>query len=98
MVWFWDHYLRSPSDGENAYASPVLAAVLSGLPPAVVLTAEYDPLRDEGEDYAMRLKQAGVPTKALRYQGMIHGFFTLPFGGEGRKDVAEALRDAFKSA
>jgi len=95
MMWFWDHYLRNPSDGENAYASPVCAAVLAGLPPAVVLTAEYDPLRDEGEDYGMRLKQAGVPTKVLRYHGMIHGFFTLPFGGEGRKDVAEALRDAF---
>jgi acetyl esterase len=98
MKWFWDHYLRSPADGENAYASPVRAAVLAGLPPAFVLTAEYDPLRDEGEDYGMRLKQAGVPTKVVRYQGMIHGFFTLPFGGEGRRDVAEALREAFRAS
>jgi acetyl esterase len=96
MMWFWDHYLRSPSDGESGYASPVRAAVLAGLPPAMVLTAEYDPLRDEGEDYAMRLKQADVPTKVLRYQGMVHGFFTLPFGGEGRRDAAEAIREAFK--
>jgi acetyl esterase len=89
MIWFWDHYLADPSDGANPYASPYRAADLGGLPPALVVTAEYDPLRDEGENYADRLRQAGVPTEMKRWDGMNHGFFFWP----GVVDRAGAAMD-----
>jgi acetyl esterase len=89
MIWFWDHYLASPSDGANPSASPYRAADLGGLPPALVVTAEYDPLRDEGENYADRLRQAGVPTEMKRWDGMNHGFFFWP----GVVDRAGAAMD-----
>jgi acetyl esterase len=75
MEWFWDHYLASPEDGKNPYASPLQAADLSRLPPAIVITAEFDPLRDEGQAYAKRLKEAGVSVTISHYEGLIHGFF-----------------------
>jgi len=77
MRWFWNHYLARPEDGVNPYASPLRAASLAGLPPAHVITAEYDPLRDEGEALAARLRHAGVPTTQVRYDGMFHGFFSM---------------------
>ena len=61
MRWFWHHYLEKPDQAADPYASPIRAATLSGVAPATVITAEYDPLRDEGEAYAARLSQAGVP-------------------------------------
>lgn len=75
MQWYWDLYLRDESDAANPYASPAAAESLAGLPPALVLTAEYDVLRDEGRQYAKRLQEAGVPTTHLDYAGMTHLFF-----------------------
>lgn len=97
MDWFSNHYLRSEADRKNPMASPLLADNLSNLPPALIITAQYDPLRDEGEAYGQRLKEAGVPVTISRYDGMIHGFFGFPFD-KSKAAVAEAsqaLRAAF---
>ncbi|MBO0711201.1 MAG: alpha/beta hydrolase [Acetobacteraceae bacterium] len=77
MEWFWDHYLALPEDGRNPYASPLHAADLRGLPPAMVVTAGFDPLRDEGRAYAKRLAEAGVAVREAHYGDMIHGFFWM---------------------
>lgn len=91
MKWFWKHYLRDESDGKNPLASPLLAEDLSGLPPAFIMTAEFDPLRDEGEAYAERLRQAGVAVELVRYDGLIHGFYNM-FAAVDR--AREALHDS----
>jgi len=75
--WFRDHYLRSPADAEDWRASPARIERLAGLPPAYVLTAGADPLRDEGEQYARRLEQAGVAVTYRSFPGQFHGFFTM---------------------
>ncbi|HYL77817.1 MAG TPA: alpha/beta hydrolase [Bryobacteraceae bacterium] len=96
MEWFRELYLRSPEDASNPYASPLLAHDLQGLPPALILTAECDPLRDEGEAYAKRLTDAGVAVTCTRYAGMIHPFFSLsgaiPQAFDALDQVAAALR------
>lgn len=81
MKWFWAQYLSGPADAKNPLAAPIVASAadLAGLPPATILTAEYDLPRDEGEAYAGKLRAAGVPVIARRYLGMIHGFASLPF-------------------
>ena len=95
MQWFWDHYAE-PGDRESPLASPLLAADLSGLPPAVVVTAELDPLRDEGTAYAVALAAAGVPVEHIAARGHIHTSLTavdmLPSGAPVRAAIAEALR------
>ena len=77
MIWFWDHYTPDASVRTEPDASPNRAPDLSGLPPAVVLTAEHDPLLHEGEEYARRLADAGVPVRSRRFDGQMHGFFTM---------------------
>jgi len=99
MVWFWNHYLNDVAEAEDPRACPLKASSLSGLPPALVITAEFDPLRDEGEMYAARLGEAACGVELVRYDGMIHGFFNM--GGvleQGRSAIALAaaqLRSAF---
>jgi len=99
MRWFWAHYLARPEQGKEAYASPLLAPSLAGLPPALVLTAEFDPLRDEGEAYAARLRDAGVPVALTRYTGVFHGFFRMTRLLDKAKgaldEVSASLRKAF---
>lgn len=75
LIWFRDHYIRNDEDRYNKYASPLVAEDLSDLPPAIVITAENDVLRDEGMAYAERLKKFGVQVEYACELGMIHGFF-----------------------
>jgi acetyl esterase len=99
MVWFWNHYLADPIDATNPYAAPLKANDLSGLPEAMVITAEYDPLRDEGEAYAERLRASQVPAKYQCYDGMVHGFFAMSAiidkAQNALADASFALRRSF---
>jgi len=99
MAWFRKHYLLGPSDIKDTRASPLLAQDFSGLAPALVMTAGYDPLRDEGDAYADRLKSAGVAVEHIKYPGQIHGFVSMAGvideGREFLERAAKALRQAF---
>ena len=77
MQWNWNHYLPDATTGRDPLASPLLAPDLAGLPPALLITAECDPLCDESEAYGRRLAEAGVPVETRRHDGMLHAFFTL---------------------
>jgi acetyl esterase len=100
MRWFTSHYLKSPEEAEGWRASPLRAKSLAGLPPALVITAGFDPLRDEGAAYAARLSASGVRVDYVCYGGMLHGF--LPMGrlldtaGRATSHVAASLRQALR--
>lgn len=99
MVAFWDQYCPDVTQRDHPYASPLRAGSLAGLPPALVLTGEYDPLRDEGEAYGARLEAEGVATETLRYEGFPHFFIGLsrlaPAGRAGMDKICATLRIAF---
>jgi acetyl esterase len=95
MIWFWDHYLPDAARRTEPDASPLHTTTMEALPPAVVLTAEHDVLRDEGEAYAERLKAAGVDVDFQRHARQTHGFFTLlplPGSEKGFQQVVKAIR------
>lgn len=105
MPWFWNYYLENESQKTEKYVAPLLADDLSGLPPAIVITAEFDPLRDEGEQYAAKLAAAGVAVKSQRFDGVVHEFFGLAgavskakeavdFAAEGLKKVFDGIGEA----
>jgi acetyl esterase len=98
MAWYWDQYVPDPARRSDPDAAPLRAADLSGLPPALIVTAGHDVLRDEAEAYARRLQEAGVPTRLARYPGMIHGFLRrhalFDQGRVALSEVADALRAA----
>lgn len=94
LVWFWNCYLATPADASNPLASPAQAKNLANLPPTSIATAEYDPLRDEAELYADRLRAAGVTVTARRYLGMIHDFMTMPHvTAMARRSIADIGAD-----
>jgi acetyl esterase len=89
MAYFWNHYVRNPSDGMHPYCSPLAAEDHSGLPPALIVSAEFDPLCDDGRNYADKLAAAGVLVKFSLYKGMIHGFLWM----SGVLDQSKAVLD-----
>lgn len=102
MQWFWQQYLSDPAHALDAYACPGKATDLAKLPAAIVLTAGYDPLRDEGDEYARRLEAAGTATVHRRWDGMIHGFFAMTAMLTAARDAvafaAEQLRITWGTA
>jgi acetyl esterase len=102
MAWFWDQYVPDPAARANPYASPLRAASLSGLPPAYIVTAEHDPLRDEGFAYADRLRAARVPVQHRHYGSEIHGFFgyvnVLDDADKAVADAGAAIRETVSGA
>lgn len=89
MQYYWTHYVNDPRDADNPYCSPLKAPDHSRLPPALIVSAEYDPLCDDGRNYAAKLNAAGVPVTFRLYQGMIHGFLWM----SGVMDQSRALVD-----
>lgn len=101
MQFFWNQYAHSAKDRSNPYAAPMRAGTLKGLPFTQIITAEYDVLRDEGEQYAQRLKDAGVDVELVRFDGMLHGFihFAAAFddGKRALMDLGRAMQSRFRN-
>ena len=101
MEYYWSSYLRDAADADDQRASPLRADDVAGLPPALVVTAEFDPLRDEGRAYAERLQAAGVAVEYREYAGLVHGFVAQ--GGvvdrarEALDEMAVTLREALSA-
>ena len=102
MAWFFDCYFNNDAEKSDLAAAPLRADDLSGLPPALVMTASHDPLHDDGVAYAEKLKSAGVPTDYRNYEGHIHGFWTatgrMDVAAEAQATACAALRQAFGTA
>jgi acetyl esterase len=102
MVWFFDQYVPNAADRDNPEISPLRAADLSGLPPAIVLVAEYDPLRDDGLRYAERLAGAGVQVTLRHYEDMPHVFFSfvnlIPAGNQAVAEVGSRIAELIAEA
>jgi acetyl esterase len=96
MEWYRRQYLPDDDAGEHAAVSPNLASSHAGLPPACIVTAEMDPLRDEAEEYARQLEAAGVPVTMYRAEGMFHGFFSMDAVLQGAKDAQVVAFDAMR--
>jgi acetyl esterase len=98
LRWFEEQYLTEPIEAVHPHVSPLRAENLADLPPAMVLTAEYDPLRDEGEAYGFRLAEAGVPVQVYRADGLFHCFLAMVDFLPGAREAAEAVCAAVRSA
>jgi acetyl esterase len=100
IAWFQGHYLTGGADPRHPRVSPIYtdAATMAAAPPALVITAEFDPLRDEGEAYAGRLREAGVAVEHIRYDGQIHAFFAMPGAIPAAKDAMDRVAAALRRA
>jgi acetyl esterase len=98
MLWAWECYVPEPARRADPLASPLRAADFSDQPPASIVTADHDPLRDEAEAYAARLRDAGVAVTARRYLGVIHGFASLPFATQLANRALEDLAGDLRAA
>ena len=98
MRWFWEHFVTDGAAAADPRVSPLRAPQLSGVAPALVLTAECDPLCDEGEAYARRLGEAGVPVVLSRYDGQVHGFFRMPAVFDRAQDAIDEVAGAVRVA
>lgn len=96
--WFYEHYIQRETDVRNEYAAPLLARDLSGLPSTTVITAGFDPLRDEGFAYTDRLEDAGVSVEHEHYESMIHGFVNLVDMVDQSRDALETVADRLACA
>ncbi|ALZ99495.1 alpha/beta hydrolase [Corynebacterium glutamicum] len=96
MQWFWDQYVSNESDRSNPQATPLNSASLAGLPPALIVTAEHDVLRDEGEAYASALKEAGVEVEHRRFEGQMHTFFSMVNVLPGSAEAIDLAADRIK--
>ncbi len=98
MVWFVGHYLSGGAEAKDPLVSPLFADSATGLPPALIITAEFDPLRDEGEAYGAWLEEAGVPAAITRYDGQIHGFFGMVGLLDGATEAIDEAATALRAA